>query len=289
MRIQLISSVAMIPVLASALCSAAAAAPVSYKGSQSTVQYNLPYVSGGVNWTGTQYIYGTKVIYDSATGTYTLRDTGSTSITSTFTAANITSSTTDYTTYSKSSGGMTETFKVLNPGNTLIPLTYVRYGKWRRTGISGNYFKNNDTYVVFGTPTPSTQMPHSGSASYTTLYDGTWINSNGLYSVGGTGTIDADFLHNSLTFGATLSGTKESDSSVISFGSFSGTGSISTYGPTFSGSTATYNSNGYALKINGGFYGTGTDAASEVGGNFSLTGNRSHYGSGTGAFVGKKI
>lgn len=287
MRHSLLSTVAIIPSFAVLVPAGALAAPVTYNGSQSTIQYNLPYSSSALNWTGNQYIYGTKVIYDSATGTYTVRDTGSTTKTSTFTSANKTGVVGDYTYYSKTSNGVTETFKVLNPG--ALGLTYVRYGKWRRTGISGNYFKNNDTYVVFGNPTPGSQMPHSGGATYSTVYDGTWIDKNGLYSVAGTGTIDADFLHNSLNFGATLTGTPEAGGSAINFGTFAGTGSISSRGPTFSGSTTTYNSDGYAMKINGGFYGTGADAASEVGGNFSLSGNRSHNGSGTGAFVGSKL
>ena len=78
------------------LCTAAAAAfiaatpafaaPVNYSGSQGTVQFNVPTVSSnGLRWTGQQYINPTKVIYDSATGTYTLRDTGSPTKTSTFT------------------------------------------------------------------------------------------------------------------------------------------------------------------------------------------------------------
>ena len=255
------------------------AAPVTYTGSQSTIQYNLPYVPGGVNWTGTQYVYGTKVVYDSATGTYTVRDTGSTSKTSTFTTANSTvTNDGTYTTYSKSGG---ETFKVLNPG--ALGLTYVRYGKWRRTGITGNYFKNNDTYVVFGTPTTRSQMPRTGSASYSTTYDGTFLNKDGLYSVAGTGTIDAFFGSNSLNFTATLAGTSEGAGPAINFGSFAGSGTISSRGSTFQCNDGSYNAEGYALSIRGGFYGP---AADEVGGNFTLTGNRTHNGSGTGAFVG---
>jgi hypothetical protein len=274
----------LIAAFAASVSTASIAAPVSYNGSQSTVQYNLPYVAGGVNWTGTQYIYGTKVIYDSATGTYTLRDTGSTTTTSTFTAANISSSTTDYTTYTKSSGGMTETFKVLNPGNSLVTLSYVSYGKWRRTGMSGTYFKNNDTYVVFGTPTTRAQMPHSGTATYSNvLYDGTWLNKDGVYSVSGSGTFNAYFGSNTLDFSANLTGTPDGGGATISFGAFSGTGSISSRGPTFSGSDTSFNPEGYKLSIKGGFYGP---TASEIGGNFTLTGDRTHGGSGTGAFVG---
>lgn len=266
--------------LAASVSTAAVAAPVTYNGSQSTVQYNLPYVSGGLNWTGTQYIYGTKVIYDSATGTYTVRDTGSTSITSTFSPTNSTvTNDGTYTTYSKPGGN--ETFRVLNPG--ALGLTYVRYGKWRRTDISGNYFANNDTYVVFGTPTTRAQMPHSGTGNYSTTYDGTFLNKDGVYAVSGTGTFDAFFGSNTLNFTASLTGTSESAGPAINFGAFAGSGSISSRGSTFSGTDSSYNAEGYAMSIKGGFYGPSAD---EVGGNFTLTGDRDHRGSGTGAFVG---
>jgi len=266
--------------IAASVPAAAIAAPVSYNGSQSTVQYNLPYVSGGLNWTGTQYIYGTKIIYDSATSTYTVRDTGSTSITSTFSPANSTvSNDGTYTTYSKAGGD--ETFRVLNPG--ALGLTYVRYGKWRRTDMSGNFFANNDTYVVFGTPTTRAQMPHSGDASYSTTYDGTFLNKDGVYAVSGNGTFNAHFGSNTLDFTASLTGTPDAGGAMISFGSFSGTGSISSRGPTFKGSDSSFNAEGYAMSIRGGFYGPSAD---EVGGNFTLTGDRAHRGSGTGAFVG---
>jgi hypothetical protein len=162
-------------------------------------------------------------------------------------------------------------------------LTYVRYGKWRRTGITNNYFKNNDTYVVFGTPTTNAQMPRTGNGSYVTTYDGTFLNKDGVYTVAGTGTIDASFGSNSLSFAASLSGTSEGVGPAINFGSFAGSGTISSRGSTFQGTDASYNAEGYALTIRGGFYGPN---AEEVGGNFTLTGNRANNGSGTGAFVG---
>ena len=266
--------------LAASVPAAAVAAPVTYNGSQSTVQYNLPYVNGGLNWTGTQYIYGTKVIYDSATDSYTVRDTGSASTTSTFTAGTAGA---DYRTYTKTSGGVTETLKVLNKANTIVPLTYVQYGKWRRSGMATN-FNTNDTYVVFGTKTTPAQMPVAGLGNYVTLLEGTYANKNGVYSVVGNGTFTADFAAGTIAFNSSATGAREGGGAGINFGTMTGRGSISNGGPAFKGSGG-FNGSGYAMTMMGNFYGP---LADEVGGNFTIRGNSTTLapGSGTGAFVG---
>lgn len=260
---------------AAAIPAIASAAPVTYNGSQSTVKYNVP-TTTGFGWTGTQYINGTKVIYDSATDTYTVRDTGSTTTTSTFTGG---VAGPDYTTYTN---GPNETLTVLNKSNTIIPLTYVTYGQWRRTGIAGS-FNSNDTFVVFGDKTLRSAMPTSGTGNYTTLYDGTFLNKNGVYAVGGSGTLTANFAGGTIGFTATLTGTPEAGGANIAFGSWTGSGTIANGGPSFTGNGGT-NGNGYALNIWGNFYGP---AADEVGGNFKLRGTTTATrGNGTGAFVG---
>lgn len=257
----------------------ATAAPVTYGGSQSTIQYNLPYSNGCACWSGTQYINGTKVIYDSATDTYTVRDTGNASTTSTFTGgvAGV-----DYTTYTKTSGSVTETLTVLNKANSIVPLTYVTYGHWRRTGLTGLY-PNNDTFIVFGDKTLRTAMPVSGTANYTTLYDGSFVNKDGVFVVGGSGTMTANFATGTVGYSVSLTGTPEAAGSNIAFGSWTGSGSIANGGPAFT-TPANTNGNGYTLQQWGNFYGP---AADEVGGNFSLRGSTAATrGSGTGAFVG---
>lgn len=259
--------------------AAATAAPVVFDGSQSTIKYNVPTTSG-LGWTGTQYINGTKVIYDAATDSYTVRDTGSPPATSTFTGGTAGA---DYTTYTKTSGGVTETLKVLNKANTLLPLTYVQYGKWRRTGMTTN-FTSNDTYVVFGTKTAPSAMPVAGTGNYVTLLDGTYVNKNGVYAVSGTGTLTANFAAGTIAYSATASGARETGGSVINFGTMTGTGAIANGGPAFKGSGG-FNGSGYAMNVMGNFYGP---AADEVGGSFTIKGNSTTLapGSGTGAFVG---
>lgn len=266
--------------VAALIPATAIAAPVTYNGSQSTMKYNVP-TTGGYGWTGTQYINGTKVIYDAATDSYTLRDTGSPTTTSTFTGGTVGA---DFTTYAKTSGGVTETFRVLNAANTIITLNYVTYGKWRRSGMPLN-FNSNDTYVVFGTKTPRSAMPVAGNASYTTHLDGTFVNKDGVFAVDGSGNLNADFAAGTLTYDATATGAREGGGAGIAFGTMTGSGTIVKGGPAFSGSGG-FNGNGYAMNIWGNFYGTGADAASEVGGNFTIRGDAAHRGNGTGAIVG---
>lgn len=267
--------------VAASIPAIAVAAPVTYSGSQSTVQFNVPTVSSsGLRWTGTQYINPTKVIYDSATGTYTVRDTGDPLKTSTFTGGVVGA---DYTTFTKTGGGVTETFKVLNKANTLVPLTYVQYGKWRRDNQSGLY-AYNDTYVVFGTKTARSAIPTSGTGTYTTVHDGTYLNKNGVYSVSGMGTFNAYFVSGTIDYSATLTGTPEAGGAAIAFGTVGGTGTISRGG--FKGTDTAYNAEGFLMNVKGDFYGP---AAEEVGGTFTLSGSSTAVGgrgSGVGAFAG---
>jgi len=269
---------------AAALCagSAASAVPVNYLGWQGTIQYSTT-ASGATN-SGTFARITTKVVYDPATDTYTLKDTGNPALTSSFGPANITSTTTNFTTYTKVSGSTTETFRLLNqdPANTLIVLQYVDYGQWRRATTSGGTTSVNDTYVVFGTKTPASAIPHTGSASYSTILDGTWVNSAGAYAVSGSGTFNAYFGSGTIGYSTTATGTPEAGGAVINFGTLTGTGSIAYASAGFKG-TGTFNGNGYALDVNGNFYGPAYD---EIGAIFKLRGNATHPGSGTGVMVG---
>jgi hypothetical protein len=221
-----------------------------------------------------------KVVYDPATDTYTVRDTGSLATTSSFGPANITSTNPTYVTYTKTSGTTTETFRLLNnnASNPLIVLTYVDYGRWRRSTTSGTTTSVNDTYVVFGTKSPSSAVT-SGSASYSTVVDGTFVNNTGSYAVSGTGTFTANFTGGTIAYSTTASATPETSGTAFSFGTMTGSGSIAVKSSGFAGSGVT-NGSGYAMDVNGNFYGP---AADEIGGAFHIKGNG---GNGTGAIVG---
>ena len=205
-----------------------------------------------------------------------MRDTGSTAIKSSFGPANISSSDATYTTYSKNSGA--ETFRILTPGgvNPLIELSYANYGKWRRTTASGALTNVNDTYLVWGSKTSAAAVT-SGTGSYSTVLDGTFVNKDGVYSVAGTGTFDANFGLGTISYSSTATGTPETTGSAINFGTMTGAGRVAR--GNFSGTGAT-NGSGYAMDVNGTFYGP---AHEEMGGVFVLRGNK---GNGVGAIVG---
>jgi hypothetical protein len=245
--------------------SGAAGAATNLPGQQSTIRYST---TSGVTSGFRNYARATsKVVYDSGTDTYTLRDTGSLAITSSFGPGDISSSTPMFTTYSKNSGA--ETFRLLN--QSAVSLTYVDYGEWKRTTTSSGTTSTNDTYLVFGSKTTGASMPHSGSASYSTIYDGNFVDKDGEHALDGTGSMSADFLGGSLSYTAAING---APGGALAF---SGSGSINY---SSAGFTTSNSSGGYTLNQYGNFYGPSAD---EVGGLFRLI---SSTGNGQGAFVG---
>jgi hypothetical protein len=261
------------------LSASAQAATTNYPALQSTIKYSK--TSTAASGFGNYARATSKVVYDSVAGTYTVRDTGSLTTTSTFGPANINSgaSNATFTVYDKSSGSTTETFRRLNQSalNPLIVLSYVDYGQWRRATTSAGTTTVNDTYLVFGTKTATT--PTTGSASYSTVLDGTFVNNSGSYAVNGTGTFNANFGTGSISYSSSASATPETSGTAFSFGTMTGAGTISYRSAGFNGTGAT-NGSGYAMDVNGNFYGP---AADEIGGLFRIRGNG---GNGQGAIVG---
>jgi hypothetical protein len=265
------------------VATAAQAAPTTYPGWQITQKYTTRASAGPCNFNTaitcgySNYARATSsVVYDPATDTYTVRDTGSTAIKSSFGPANVSSSDATYVNYSKNSGA--ETFRILNTAgvNPLIELSYVNYGKWRRTSTSGALTNVNDTYLVWGSKTPASAVT-SGTGSYSTVLDGTFVNKDGVFSVSGTGTFDANFGAGTISYSSAATGTSEGSASPITFGTLTGAGRVAR--GNFSGTGAT-NGSGYAMDVNGTFFGP---AHEEMGGVFVLRGNK---GNGVGAIVG---
>jgi hypothetical protein len=269
------------PAAAAALLigTSAQAAVTNYPALQSTIKYSK--TATAASGFGNYARATSKVVYDSVANSYTLRDTGSLTTTSTFAPANIdgAASNATFTVYKKTSGSTTETFRRLNQSalNPLIVLTYVDYGQWRRATTSAGTKTVNDTYVVFGARTATT--PITGTGAYTTVLDGTFVNSTGSYAVSGTGTFNAHFDTGLIDYSSTANATPETSGTAFAFGTMTGAGTIAYRGAGFSG-TGTTNGSGYAMDVNGNFYGP---TASEIGGLFRIRGNN---GNGEGAIVG---
>ncbi len=95
------------------------------------------------------------------------------------------------------------------------------YGQWRRTSTSGTTTSVNDTYVVFGSKSPSSAVT-SGTGHYSTVLDGTFVNKNGAYAVNGTGTFDANFGSGTIAYSTTARRTPETGGTAILFGTMTG-------------------------------------------------------------------
>ena len=225
------------------------------------------------------------VKYDATTHSYIVRDTGNVSATSSFGPGNVVAgeSNASYTVYRKTGGGSTETLTLLNPGatNPTIQLSYVSFGHWRKITPGGGNFGDtaqSDTYFVYGFKTPKGSMPVTGTATYTTLLDGTYTDPDRSYDIDGAGTLTANFASNTLGFSASATATPASGPG-FHFGTINGTGTIKSSASSF---TASGNNGTYGMSVAGYFFGP---AANEVGGVFQIGGPR---GNGNGAMVGKQ-
>jgi hypothetical protein len=229
-------------------------------------------------------IVNTSVHYDAAAKSYTLQALSN----STFSEANrvAAKSNSIYTVYEKTSGSRSESFLLFNPGasNPSLALTYTSYGAWQ-TLDDGSSLGVKTSFFAFGTRTSSAELPRTGSASYTTIIDGQYADSSGVYALGGSSNFSADFGAATVAVNLNPVGTNVLNSSLKNFGTFSGSGTIDTASARFN--TNTMNSGDFSMSVRGYFYGPG---AAEIGGTFSLTGFSAGAvnGVGAGAIVGKK-
>ena len=159
--------------LASATAHAAA---TNISATQSTIKYSK--TSTATSGFGNYARATSTVVYDPATDTYTVRDTGSLTTKSIFGPANISSSNATFVTYTK---GTNETFRLLNknPGNPLIVAYLCRLRPVAPNQHGGGTTNVNDTYLVFGTKAPASAVT-SGTGSYSTIVDGTFVNKDRL-------------------------------------------------------------------------------------------------------------
>jgi len=232
-------------------------------------------------------IYPATVHYDAASGTYVFND-GQQEIS--FSGSEISSQSGGYTYYRDTATGAT--LKILNQSatNPVIALTYVTYGKW--TPVAQPPIVLNDNYVVFGSITPASAVPRSGSATYNFILDGTYqlagSPSGKTYSLGGNGSLTADFA--SATTGLTVTpvATNTTNGSTIQFGTLTGGGFIDASTSSWNATSRTRAADGTKtlFSSSGNFFGP---QAQEIGGAFTLTQTlgTQEIGAGAGALVGK--
>lgn len=179
---------------------------------------------------------------------------------------------------SQDKGGYVDILQVAKKG-VGITLTYMSFGSY---GFLTTGDANNEltlSFLAIGSRTPSSQMPTTGTARFSGIVDGLWIDgasSRRLY--GSSATLTADFAAGRVTSVLALTGRENpfgdfQSAPATSLGTFTGTGAISAAG--FAGNYGS--SNGYSGPFSGHFYGPG---AEEYGLAFSLSGgaNQSAFG-----------
>jgi hypothetical protein len=172
-----------------------------------------------------------------------------------------------YTAYHNGAGDM----RVLNVGaaNPLIALTYTSFAEI--TGTSGALNTPTAWYVPFGSPTPASQIPHTGSATYNGVVVGRGAGASvaAAADLSGTSTMALNFATFAATMNMALTATNRATGAVQAIGAVNWTGSMGNSSPSSSQNRlAAYTSTpGTSGSLVGMLYGTN---AAEFGGAFNL-------------------
>jgi len=251
----------------------ASAFPVTKSGSFDTITANRSYtVPNGTIAMDRMGVSGRSPAmtfsYDAATGSYTVHDA---SASATFTAADRTSTAGNIDAYAKqTTSAFYDELKLYNnvrsgtsQAGSAVQLTYLSFGAWKHNDNTA-LDKLNTTYFLVGYPTAVSDMPKTGSASYTTTVTGNLVNiaiGAPESEVGGTATFTANFGTGAVNTDLSLNVV----ATQTSLGTFLGTGTISAneFTGTFT-SPNNYFENGFFA---GGFYGP---AAKEMGYTFAI-------------------
>lgn len=206
----------------------------------------------------------TAIAYDAATATYTVQ---ANAISASFAAADKTTSSGYATDFAKSADTLTLYGNAQGNSTASAPVTlsYTSLAKWSHTDTASQH--TDITYFLFGTPTTSTSMPTSGTASYNAIVAATKLSYNYAPTTGtaltGTASLTADFTKG--TVDTTLSLQPAGTGGFAATTSYTGTGTITA--SNFAGAFSTGPTDFASGTFTGGFYGP---AAAEMGYAFAL-------------------
>jgi hypothetical protein len=192
--------------------------------------------------------------------------------------------------YLVSSGAIPPPGSFLPPGsngNLCNPGTcqYLQWGYWggdlqsgASSGNLGRVDHGDINFWVAGIQTPVSQMPTVGSGSYAGTALGSVVNQGNMYVASGGFAANYNF------------GTGAGTASLINFDkninvTIAAPGNPAQVGKNTFGVTGT--TGNFTGSLQGGFFGTGPNAASEIGGNFSLQSNSGPSYLAAGIFGGK--
>lgn len=225
------------------------------------------------------------ISYDATSDSYTVNGAAGTA---TFAPADRSSS--DYVdTYNTQTGIAADTLVLFNnvrsgasQASAPVKLSYLSYGSWlRRDPLTGD---RSESYFLFGYPTEATDVPRSGTATYSTAVAGSAFNAftAGAVPITGSATFTADFGKATIDTMLTLPIDFQGMTSL----NYHGTAPID--GNQFAGSfRSSDDPDLYLGNFAGGFFGP---AAQEMGYTFAI--DRRHQGTilswTIGAVVGTK-
>lgn len=219
--------------------------------------------------------------YNATTGAVSL--TGPQGRASSFTASDIVSQTTAMTTYQKGVGSIpnlpavpAESLSVRTPSVGGVDLSYTRIGVWSIWSTALGYAETSTG--AFGVNTLASDMPRTGSASYTTAVEGSGGLNQSLIANGfsssvtnyrvdaatSTASFTANFGANSLTTSLNLSAFMQTGGGAngpvyspvpTPLATLTGSGTISSTGSTFSGTLASGSGASLNGQFSGGFFG----------------------------------
>ena len=224
---------------------------------------------------------GATIAFDSASGSYVVRERDGTSFSFTGDEKVPGESSAAISVFRDTASGTT--LRHLNASDPSVALTYVTYGSWRRPTTQNGAPAEKVVHVVYGSPTLVSAVPTTGTATYRASLDGTLTSASGLHALGGSAQFNADFATRKI--GYTLRPVATIGGQSVAFADMTGSATIS--GAAFAGRSST--TIPALSSVSGGFFGP---TAEEIGGTFSFSTSTSYgapvSGSGAGVFVGKR-
>jgi hypothetical protein len=193
------------------------------------------------------------------------------------------------TVYVRTSGSTTDSLTLLNPSTTAGPLAYryVGAGYWQRTVESSSTINGSFDAFTYGVKTPDAATPRTGAASYRIELLGIVGLPNDVRSIGGNGTLLADFSVGLIRMQGTATEYDSAGFAINPYMAFFSQVPLSSANNSFTGAFRYYSDTSrpdpFDGTIAGRFYGPG---AEEVGGAFSV--RRADGASAVGTITGAR-
>jgi hypothetical protein len=215
------------------------------------------------------------VSYNASTQSYTV-STGSR--TQTFAPADqVSSGSTDFTAYTKSSGNLSESLSLTVPGTSgALQYQYVGGGAWERHTNNGTTLDFTYNPFTYGVVTPDANLARTGTGLYSVSLVGA-READKAYSMAGSGTMQVDFAGGGMSSSGVLTTIDVSTGYILSLGIYYGSAQLSSSTNAFSGTFAMDDGTRLTGGWKGRFYGP---ANQEVGAIWYISNGAADYASG---------